>query len=290
MEASTFLPKIAFIDSGIGGLSIVQSTIQQIPNAEFMYFMDNRYLPYGELSDRFLCERLLAIADNLVTFFQPDVIVVACNTASTLTLSQLRECFSVPFVGVVPAVKPAAATTKTGKVVLLATPSTVKNPYTHSLISNFANHVTVESIGSSELVKMAESLFWKEDTADDALLASPMIQQIQQFIDSHRTKFVDADSVVLGCTHFPFLRALFERTLPSHVQLVDSATAVARQIQSVLATQFNESSLLPFESLDKASLTITAELEMLYTGEVPENAQEILATRFNVKHIKKSRI
>lgn len=280
VDASNLPPKIAFIDSGIGGFSIVQSVVQSIPFAEYVYFMDNQFLPYGELSDSFLRERLLTIADYLLTFYQPDVIVVACNTASTLTLSQLRECFSVPFVGVVPAIKPAAETTQTGKVVLLATPSTVKNPYTHALMHNFASGVSVEMLGSSCLVKWAETLFWQEKPC--SVCEVSLVTPIQEFMQKHQPLFADADRVVLGCTHFPFLKEILQQNLPEHVVLIDSAEAVARQTRTVLFGASNRADGWHALCHDGC---IAPRVEVLHTANIPDNAFECLSTRLSTPHI-----
>lgn len=292
MKALTFKPKIAFIDSGIGGFSIAQSVLSSVPNADFLYFMDNRFLPYGELSDTFLKARLLAIADYLLTFHQPDVIVVACNTASTLTLSQLREYFSIPFVGVVPAIKPAAETTQTGKVVLLATPSTIKNPYTHALMHNFASHIEVELIGSCELVRWAENAFWQVDHCELRLQ-----EQIREFVKVNQQAFEEADRVVLGCTHFPFLRTMLQECLGTSVELVDSAAAVARQTASVVAAHQGiidpsfRVQTSPSELVTRVTADSTAQVfDILHTGEISDQAFASMSHRFNSQILKKSAV
>lgn len=276
MEALQFQPKIAFIDSGIGGLSIVESAMLQLPYAEYIYFMDNKYLPYGELSDQFLRERLLTIAEYLLTFYQPDVIVVACNTASTLTLSQLRECFSIPFVGVVPAIKPAAEATISGKVVVLATPSTVKNPYTHALIHNFARNTAVELIGSSELVKWAEEHFWHCGSP-----APIIVDNVKQFVNMHEHSFHNADQVVLGCTHFPFLKNILSQNLVSTTMLIDSAVAVARQVRAVLCRDIVNGEY----AANNGEQSKFKGIKVLHTARLPSSSEPILNARFRKAHV-----
>ena len=138
-------------DSGIGGLSVFCEVEKRLPQATFSYFMDNLYLPYGELSKHSLLTRLEKIAQFLCEQSKPDVIVIACNTASTQTLDFLRQRFKQTFVGVVPAIKPAATMSETGLIGLLATPGTVKSAYIGQLVEQYAKNCTVKRVGSSDL-------------------------------------------------------------------------------------------------------------------------------------------
>jgi len=151
--------------------------------------------------------------------------VLACNTISTLLLPELRACFDVPFVGVVPAIKPAARLSKTKRVGLLATPGTVKRPYTDQLIEDYASDCEVVRVGSSELVTQAENLLSGRDVSE-VLLASILAPFEVQ---------TPVDTVVLGCTHFPLLRGQLSKVLPG-VIWVDSGEAIAKRVITLLAS------------------------------------------------------
>jgi glutamate racemase len=213
-------PHIAFIDSGIGGFSIFNEVEKQIPHATFSYFMDNLYLPYGELSKQSLLNRLEKIVEFLCLQTKLDVVVIACNTASTQSLDFLRQRFEQTFVGVVPAIKPAAVISKIGRIGLLATPGTVRSPYIGQLIEEYADGCSVTRIGSSELVHLAESLFWK----------SNLHRHVMPSLD----EFENVDTVVLGCTHFPLIKSHIQALLPKSVTLVDSGAAVAKRVESLV--------------------------------------------------------
>lgn len=211
---------VALIDSGIGGFSVLEQIESKLPGIGISYFMDSLYLPYGELSQDALLARLESICDFLLQQGEIDLVVIACNTASTQSLDFLRKRFEHLFVGVVPAVKPAANMTKTGKIGVLATPATVAGKYLDGLISQFASHCQVEKVGSSELVHLAEQLFWREDETAINGLSFPQLQSI--------------DTLVLGCTHFPLIAQTIENMLPKDIMLVDSGAAIANRVLSLL--------------------------------------------------------
>jgi glutamate racemase len=222
--ASYQCPHIALIDSGIGGFSVLAEIEKKLTNVSVSYFMDNLYLPYGELAQADLLSRL----ERIVTFLQhssPDIIVIACNTASTQSLDFLRARFDQTFVGVVPAIKPAALMSQSGTIGLLATPATVSNAYIDDLIEDFASECIVHKYGSSELVHLAETLFWQEELPDTTAISLKVFEQV--------------DTLVLGCTHFPLITGLIETFLPKGVNLVDSGQAIANRVDSLLADKFD---------------------------------------------------
>lgn len=216
---------IVVFDSGIGGTSILTHLQAQISPARFSYLMDNKYLPYGELEADFLSERIITLLRCFVSAIEPvDLLVVACNTASTQTLDKLRATFTFPIVGVVPAIKPAAENTHTNKIGLLATPATVANNYTASLIEDFASSCEVKLYGSSELVKIAEQRFWS-----DSYNKLSFVEQFTKLkIDT------DIDYLVLGCTHFPLMADAIQQLLGERIRLLDSGEAIAKRVASLL--------------------------------------------------------
>lgn len=216
---------IALLDSGVGGLTILGAIQRILPQASTTYLLDNLAFPYGIKSDAELIERLKTVFDRLLTHTSPQVIVLACNSASTIALEALRSTFSVPIVGVVPAIKTAAEKSKTKTIGLLATPGTINRVYTQKLIDDFASDCHVIRIGSSELVHMAERKLQNQPI--DLVQFSQLLQPF-----SHDT----LDTVVLGCTHFPHLLDELKKQLSDNIQFIDSSEAVAKQTARVLKT------------------------------------------------------
>ncbi|MGH6935220.1 MAG: aspartate/glutamate racemase family protein, partial [Methylocella sp.] len=134
-------PKILVFDSGLGGLTVCGEVASLLPDAQIIYAADNAAFPYGELSEDALVARVLVVTDRLISLCGPDAVVIACNTASTLTLPHLRARFSeIPFIGTVPAIKPAASQSRSGLISVLATPGTVARDYTQDLVRTYAAH------------------------------------------------------------------------------------------------------------------------------------------------------
>ncbi|WP_432460256.1 glutamate racemase [Agarivorans sp. QJM3NY_25] len=212
---------VLVFDSGVGGLSVLESVQLLNPHLQYSYLFDNRYFPYGELSEPELIERVCELVAVAVAKLQIDMVVIACNSASTLALPKLRSQHAIPIVGVVPAIKLAASMSQTGHFGILATPGTVERQYTAQLIQDFAANCIVELIGSTELVVLAERKLAGE------------------FIDSRAVHDIvaswlameDLDTVVLGCTHFPLLKEELSQVLGEKVQLIDSGPAIAKRVQ-----------------------------------------------------------
>lgn len=215
---------ILVFDSGIGGLSVLTEIRKLLPAHDYYYLFDNARLPYGELAEDVLILGCVTLVQKLVTEINASIVVIACNTASTLVLPALRAVLDIPVVGVVPAIKPAALSSVTKHIGLLATPGTVKREYTHDLIARFAKDCKVELFGTSELVMMAE----KKAAQEDVDLAR--LHQILAPI-----KVTAIDMLVLGCTHFPLLRDEIESFLGQKVTLLDSGEAVAKRVVSLLS-------------------------------------------------------
>lgn len=225
---NTAQPHIAVFDSGVGGLSILQAARELLPHCRFSYISDNAGFPYGDKPAHIVIERACHVLERFAAkVADADVYVVACNTASTLALPRLRRHFNRPVVGVVPAVKPAASYSNNAYMGLLATPGTVKRRYTQQLIAEHAAHCHVVSVGSSELVQLAEQKLRQQPVTKQALQ-----QALAPFLNAsannpHPEKL---DTLVLACTHFPLLADEIQAIVGSHVRLVDSGAAIASRI------------------------------------------------------------
>lgn len=214
-------------DSGVGGLTVAEEIAALAPGLKVDYAADTGFFPYGDKSDEALRARLPEVAKALVAAADPDVFVIACNTASTLALPDVRAVLDVPVVGTVPAIKPAVAATKTGVIGLLATPGTLSRDYTANLIHQFAAGVDVVQLGSVELVRLAEAHAAGEPVSDAAFAAvqAPLFEG---------DRGARVDTVVLACTHFPLVRDRLIATAPRPIDYVDSGEAIARQTLRVL--------------------------------------------------------
>lgn len=212
-------------DSGIGGTTVLEHIQQSIPHAQYSYFMDNALLPYGAQSQQTIIHRLC----GLIQFIKDeslnvDLIVIACNTASTSALSSVRQITDIPIVGVVPAIKPAAQITQSKHIGLLATPATVSSPYTDALIKEHASSITTSLYSSVELVTLAETFFFTQYLDIEKLHAELNRLNINK----------DIDVLVLGCTHFPILAKPISDYFNTQVQLLDSGAAIAKRVRSLL--------------------------------------------------------
>lgn len=218
--------QLLIFDSGVGGLSIFQEVIKQSHNVNCYYLSDNAFFPYGELGEIELITRLTILLTAFVKKHPVDMIIIACNSASTVALQSLRGHFSIPVVGVVPAIKPAGLLTQNGVIGLVATPATIDRDYTKQLINEFADDKQVLNIGSTMLVKLAEQ----------KLQGKPIDKQcLQQVFEPWLTLSVQPDTLVLGCTHFPLLKSEINHCFDGKVNLVDSGEAIANRVAALLA-------------------------------------------------------
>ncbi|WP_438617211.1 glutamate racemase [Oryzifoliimicrobium ureilyticus] len=215
-------PVLVF-DSGIGGLTVLREVRVLIPERSFIYVADDAGFPYGSWEEQALQERIIKLFATLLERYDPEICIIACNTAFTLVGADLRAAFPhMTFVGTVPAIKPAAERTRSGLVSVLATPGTVRRAYTHELIQSFAQQCHVELIGSVHLARMAEAYIRGDIVSDEAIGAEIAECFVER--DGART-----DIVVLACTHYPFLANVFRRLAPWPVDWLDPAEAIARQ-------------------------------------------------------------
>ena len=214
---------ILVFDSGLGGLTVFREVVQARPDARYIYVADDAFFPYGGHGEAELVARVGPLMGELIETHRPDLIVIACNTASTLVLPQLRARFSVPFVGTVPAIKPACARSVTKRVTVLGTQATVNREYTRTLIRDFANGSDVALIGSAQLAGYAEAELQGAPVADE-LIAQELAPC---FVDEGGRR---TDTVVLACTHYPLLLERLERLAPWPVNYIDPAPAIARRV------------------------------------------------------------
>ncbi|WP_428773654.1 glutamate racemase [Vibrio sp.] len=222
---------VLIFDSGVGGLSVYQEIKKLLPRLNYIYMFDNQAYPYGELAQEVLIPRVVGCITRLVEQNPVDLVVIACNTASTIVLPKLREKLTIPVVGVVPAIKPASSLANKA-VGLIATPATVTREYTRDLIRDFAMDKNVEMLGSTRLVDMAEEKLRGKpiDLVELDGILTPLKQKV--------------DVAVLGCTHFPLIKAEIQAVLGQQVQLIDSGEAIARRVKSLLAINGEQNSVV----------------------------------------------
>jgi glutamate racemase len=205
----------------VGGLPYLEWVRGKIPLESHVYLADNEAFPYGEKSADELKRIVVERVGRLIRHHRPKVIVVACNTASVAALSELRDTFETPFVGVVPAVKPAALYSRAGKIGLLATNGTVSDRYTDRLIDDFASSCSVTRIADGSIVRFVEERFVRSTPAD-------RLQAISAVVD--RIKTAGVDTLVIGCTHFVYIEDDLRSALSGSVEIVDSLEGVGKQI------------------------------------------------------------
>ncbi len=221
---------VLVLDSGVGGLTVAREIRKLLPGLPLVYAADDAAFPYGDWDEGALREHIVALARTLVAEHDPQALVIACNTASTLVLPPLRAGLTIPVVGTVPAIKPAAEQTRSGHVSVLATPGTVKRDYTFDLIAQFAPEVAVTLVGARHLARLAEDKLAGRPL-DRELLAREIAPCFREK-DGRRT-----DVVVLACTHFPFLIDAFHAAAPWSVTWIDPAPAIARRLASLISAE-----------------------------------------------------
>lgn len=216
---------VLVFDSGVGGLGVVAALNQLAPDLPLTYLVDNGFFPYGEKEDGVLLAHLLRLLGAEIAQHRPEAVIIACNTASTIALTALREAFNIPFIGCVPPIKPAAAASRTGYIGVLATAATVRRPYLQDLIRRFAPDCTVLSLGTPALAELAEQKF-RGATVSVAEVIAPLFEQPGSD---------KIDAIALGCTHYTFLLPEFQALRPD-LSWHDPALPVARQALRVIDT------------------------------------------------------
>lgn len=222
MQSNNIKIAIGVFDSGVGGLSVLKHIHALMPDESLIYVADSLFAPYGNKSKEVIQSRCFAIADQLIAQ-EVKTLVVACNTATAAAVEALRARYSLPIIGMEPAVKPAVAATRNGKVGVLATTGTLKSAQFAALLENYGQNVEVYTQACEGLVECVER---------------GEIDHISTYQLIHRycAPLIKAgvDTVVLGCTHYPFLKAIIKQVLGSQVVVIDTGEAVAKQLQRKL--------------------------------------------------------
>lgn len=213
---------IGLFDSGIGGTSIWKEIHELMPNEDTIYLADSKNAPYGQKSK----EEIIHLSSKNTEFLLNQnckIIVVACNTATTNAIKELREKYQVPFIGIEPAIKPAALHSKTQTIGILATQGTLNSELFHQTAQQFQDTKIIEQIGHG-LVPLIE----------EGKINSP---QIKQLLNNYLQPMIEAniDYLVLGCSHYPYLLPQIKKILPKHIKIIDSGEAVAKQTKNILS-------------------------------------------------------
>lgn len=220
-------PRVTVLDSGVGGLSVCREIVRRVPGVELIYVGDNAAFPYGTRPEGELRERVVYLARHFFERDNPQLLVLACNTASTIALNAVRAAVPIPVVGVVPAIKPAAVHSRTRAIGLLGTPATVASVYTETLIRRFAADCRVVRLGCAKLAIWAEAKM-----AGQPPNLAAIADAVAPLFDT--TSGQPVDTIVLACTHFPWLRPELRSAATRRVTWIDSGRAIAQQVASLL--------------------------------------------------------
>jgi glutamate racemase len=219
---------IGVFDSGVGGLSVLHHIRRTLPDARLIYVADSAHVPYGDKSVHYIEQRSIALTHFLIEQ-GADAIVIACNTATAAAAATLRRDFTCPIIGMEPAVKPAVAATKSGVVGVLATVGTLESARFAALLERYAGDVEIVTQGCPGLVEQVE-------------LGELHSTQTRHLVERYTAPLLSrgADTLILGCTHYPFLAPLIREVVGTNITLVDTGDAVARHLQHRLLTELPE--------------------------------------------------
>ena len=250
---------IGIFDSGIGGTSIWKEIHHLLPNEKTIYLADSKNAPYGQKSKEEIIELSMKNTDFLLQM-NCKLIVVACNTATTNAIKELREKYDVPFIGIEPAIKPAATNSKTQTIGILATQGTLNSELFHRTVQKYESTKIIEQVGHG-LVQLIES----------GKINSP---EMTQLLYSYLNPMIDAniDYLVLGCSHYPYLIPQIKKILPNHIQIIDSGEAVDKQTQHLLQEKIGKKKKKHVETL-------------FYTNTDPSVLKQILENKYEVSQI-----
>jgi glutamate racemase len=260
-------PTILVFDSGLGGLTVLREIVAARPDAHYVYVADDAFFPYGHHSEKQIIARVVPLIGELIAAHAPDLVVIACNTASTLVMSHLRERYHLPFVGTVPAIKPACAQSTTKRVSVLGTKGTVQREYTKALIRDFAQGCEVTLVGSGELASLAEAALSGNEVSDRDIST----EIAPCFVGGGEALSVRTDTIVLACTHYPLLLERLVRLAPWPVDWIDPAPAIARRVSDLLGAPGSEADRSGAEMIftSKRPHTLSRALMPFFGGRVP---------------------
>jgi glutamate racemase len=250
---------IGIFDSGIGGTSIWREIHQLLPNEKTIYLADSKNAPYGQKSKQEIIALSMKNTDFLLKM-NCKLIVVACNTATTNAIQELREKYDIPFIGIEPAIKPAANNSQTQTIGILATKGTLNSELFNKTTEMFQDTKIIEQVGYG-LVQLIEN----------GQINSP---EMTQLLQSYLNPMIEAniDYLVLGCSHYPYLIPQIKKILPPHIHIIDSGEAVAKQTQNILRDKVGFSSA-------------TKNTPVFYTNTNPKVLSEILGGNYLVEEI-----
>jgi glutamate racemase len=254
-------------DSGLGGLTVLREIVAARPDAHYVYVADDAFFPYGHHGEDQIIARVVPLIGDLIEAHAPDLVVIACNTASTLVMSHLRERYTVPFVGTVPAIKPACAQSRTKRVSVLGTKGTVQREYTRALIRDFAQGCEVTLVGSAELASLAEAALSGAEVSDAEISA----ELAPCFVGDGATDPARTDTIVLACTHYPLLMDRLVKLAPWEVDWIDPAPAIARRVSDLLGPPGGEADHAGAEMIftSKRPHTLSRALMPFFGGRIP---------------------
>ena len=242
---------VLLFDSGVGGLSVLAEVRKALPAASVIYAADNGGLPYGPKSEAEVTARVCGLLGRMSERYRPRLICIACNTASTIALEMVRDVLAVPIVGTVPAIKPAAALTRSGTIGLLGTAATIRQGYVDRLEAEFAGGKRLLRWAAGELVGAAEAKL-RGHSVDPAVFARAAAGLRE------RPGGSEIDTVVLACTHFPLLAPELAEAFGPQVQFVDGAAGIARRIAQLTQGQSFARGAPDFALFTRADATLAA--------------------------------
>lgn len=214
---------IGVFDSGVGGLSVLREMEKLMPSESFVFLADQKHVPYGEKSKAELIDLAYRIVDMFINKYDAKIVVIACNTSTCYSIDALRKKYILPIVGTVPAVKPASEHTKSGSIAVISTPATSKSPVLKQLIKNYCKGVKVFNIGCKNL----------ENAVEEGDIDNPRVHALlQKYLG--KVKDSDIDHLVLGCTHYPFLKNSIRKYMKPGVKLLDGGLAISKRAVSLL--------------------------------------------------------
>ncbi len=271
---------VLFLDSGVGGLAYLEEFLRRGNDLPCAYLADTACFPYGERSPESVRDRVIHLVRSWIQQHgggsreaSPSAVVVACNTASVVALQPLRATFPVPFIGVVPAVKPAAGNTRSGSIAVLSTSGTSRDPYTDDLVARFARHDRVIRLGLPRLVDAAE----RGVCCDDRVIRRVIQEEVAERLDP------EVDTVVLACTHFVRYRDVFQELLGGNRTVVDSLEGVTRRLEDILADKDGRPGTRPAQrDTGMGAVGPTRTVTFYHTAPLPDHLR-CLTDRYNTQ-------